>query len=89
MHLLYKKPQLLLLDEFTSAMVRKTEHFVIQLLNNLKKEISIIFISHRLHSLKRIADKICIIEDGEILINSSHDQLLETSNFYSYYWKEI
>jgi len=86
MRVLYKKPQLLLLDEFTSAMDRKTEHFVLQLLNNLKKEITIIFISHRLHSLKYIADNIYIIEDGQTLVNGSHNQLLETSNFYSEFW---
>ena len=89
MRVLYKKPQLLILDEFTSAMDRKTEQFVLQLLNRLKKEITIIFISHRLHSLKKIADKIYIIENGQTLVNGSHSQLLETSNFYSDYWSEI
>ena len=89
MRVLYKKPQLLLLDEFTPAMDRNTEHFVLQLLRKLKKEITIIFISHRLHSLKRIADKIYIIENGETLVNGSHNQLLETTNFYSDYWKEL
>lgn len=89
MRVLYKKPQLLLLDEFTSAMDRKTEQFVLQLLNMLKKDITIIFISHRLHSLKHIADKIYIIEDGETLNNGSHDQLLETTNFYSEFWKGL
>jgi ATP-binding cassette subfamily B protein len=89
MRVLYKKPQLLLLDEFTSAMDRKTEHFVLQLLNKLKNEITIIFISHRLHSLKHIADRIYIIEDGETLVNGSHVQLLETSNFYSEFWSDL
>jgi ABC-type multidrug transport system fused ATPase/permease subunit len=89
MRVLYKKPQLLLLDEFTSAMDRKTEHFVLQLLNKLKKEITIIFISHRLHSLKHIADKIYIIENGKTLVNGSHSQLLETVNFYSDFWSDL
>ncbi|WP_317128676.1 ATP-binding cassette domain-containing protein [Subsaximicrobium wynnwilliamsii] len=89
MRVLYKKPQLLLLDEFTSAMDRNTEHFVLELLNSLKKEITIIFISHRLHSLKRIADRIYIIEDGRTLINGSHPELMETDNFYSQFWKNL
>lgn len=89
MRVLYKKPQLLVLDEFTSAMDRKTEHFVLQLLNNLKKEITIIFISHRLHSLKHIADIIYIIEDGQTLVNGSHVQLLESTNFYSDFWNDL
>lgn len=89
MRVLYKRPQLLLLDEFTSAMDRKTEEFVIQLLTKLKKEITIIFISHRLHSLRHIADKIYIIENKETLVNGSHKQLLESDNFYSQFWKSL
>lgn len=61
MRALYKKPSLVLLDEFTSAMDRKTEKFVLDLLNRLKSELSIVFISHRLHSLPKIADKIYVL----------------------------
>ncbi|MCH2197051.1 peptidase domain-containing ABC transporter [Kordia sp.] len=86
---LYKKPQLLILDEFTSAMDRKTEYFVLQLLKRLKTEISIIFISHRLHSLKHIADCIYVIEDGQTKVKGTHKQLLKTVNFYSDFWTNI
>jgi len=86
---LYKKPQLLILDEFTSAMDRKTEHFVLQLLKRLKPKISIIFISHRLHCLKQLADHIYVIENGETNIHGSHQELLETANFYSDFWRDI
>ncbi|MCH7523527.1 MAG: ATP-binding cassette domain-containing protein, partial [Bacteroidetes bacterium] len=89
MRVLYKKPQLLLLDEFTSAMYRKTEQFVINLLNKLKSEMSIIFISHRLHTLKRIADRIYIIENGETKVFGTHKHLMQSSNFYSDYWLEL
>ncbi len=89
MRVLYKKPQLLLLDEFTSAMDRKTERFVIDLLNNLKREMSIIFISHRLHSLKQIADRIYIIENGKTTNNDTHEKLLESDNFYSQFWTDL
>ncbi|MFS4481390.1 peptidase domain-containing ABC transporter [Hyunsoonleella sp. 2307UL5-6] len=89
MRVLYKKPKLLLLDEFTSAMDRKTEQFVIQLLNQLKNEMSIIFISHRLHVLKHIADRIYVIKDGEIANFGSHAQLLKSKNFYSAFWEQL
>lgn len=89
MRVLYQSPQLLLLDEFTSAMDRKTEHFVLNLLASLKKELSIIFISHRLHSLKHIADRIYIIENGTTACSGSHSQLMQTDNFYSEFWNEI
>ncbi len=89
MRALYKKSQVLLLDEFTSAMDRKTEQFVIQLLSNLKSQISIIFISHRLHSLKHIADSIYIIENGNSDVSGNHKKLLQTTNFYSDYWRDL
>ncbi|WP_158838329.1 peptidase domain-containing ABC transporter [Polaribacter sp. L3A8] len=89
MRVLYKKPQLLLLDEFTSAMDRKTEKFVLNLLKKLKSEITIIFISHRLHSLPQIADTIYVLENGVISNFGNHNQLMETTNFYSDFWKEL
>lgn len=89
MRALYKKPQLLLLDEFTSAMDRKTERFVLDLLLKLKNKMSIIFISHRLHSLKHLADRIYIIENGNSDVFGSHKELMETNNFYSQFWTHI
>jgi ABC-type bacteriocin/lantibiotic exporter with double-glycine peptidase domain len=89
MRALYKKPKVLLLDEFTSAMDRKTEKFVLNLLNKLKPELSIIFISHRLHSLPKIADRIYVLENGIISNFGTHDELMKTTNFYSQFWKEI
>jgi ATP-binding cassette subfamily B protein len=89
MRALYKKPQILLLDEFTSAMDRNTEKLVLQLLQKLKSELSIIFISHRLHSLPKIADRIYVLENGVIANSGTHQEICETSNFYSDFWREL
>jgi ABC-type bacteriocin/lantibiotic exporter with double-glycine peptidase domain len=89
MRALYKKPKILLLDEFTSAMDRKTEQFVLNLLNKLKSELTIIFISHRLHSLPKIADQIYVLENGIISDFGNHEKLMETKNFYSEFWTEL
>lgn len=89
MRALYKKPKVLLLDEFTSAMDRKTEQFVLQLLNKLKSELTIIFISHRLHSLPKIADQIYVLENGIIADFGNHEKLMESKNFYSEFWNEL
>lgn len=86
---LYKKPQFLILDEATSAMDRKTEKFTMQLLKNLKQNIAVLFISHRLHTLKNIADRIYVLENGVISSTGNHQKLLETDNFYSSFWKEL
>lgn len=76
------------MDEFTAAMDRKTEQFVLELLNKLKSELTIIFNSHRLHSLPKIADRIYVMEKGTISIFGNHKQLMETENFYSEFWNE-
>lgn len=89
MRALYKRPKILLLDEFTSAMDRKTEQFVLDLLNNLKQELAIILISHRLHSLPKIADKIYILENKTMTTSGTHEELIEYSNFYSDFWNVV
>lgn len=86
---LYKKPQLLILDEATAAMDRKTEKFSIDLITKLKQEMGVLFISHRLETLKKYADTIYVLESGKTIVQGTHQQLLETANFYSDYWKEL
>ena len=58
---LYKKPKILVLDEATNALDIKTENLILETLEKLKKEITIIFISHKKNSLK-ICDKIIEIK---------------------------
>ncbi|MCY1635963.1 peptidase domain-containing ABC transporter [Marinifilum sp. D737] len=86
---LYKKPQLLILDEATSAMDRTTELFTLQLLERLKKEIAVVFISHRLHILHNISNCIYIIEENTIKAKGNHRELMSFNNLYSQYWKNI
>jgi ATP-binding cassette subfamily B protein len=84
---LYKKPQLLILDEATAAMDRNTENFTLELLQKIKSNCAIFFISHRLNTLKNIADTIYILENKTIETSGNHEKLMETDNFYSEYWK--
>ncbi|MFH6934486.1 peptidase domain-containing ABC transporter [Flavobacterium sp. FlaQc-30] len=85
---LYKKPQFLILDEATSAMDRKTENFTLKLLQKIKLDCAVLFISHRLNKLKAIADTIYILENQTITQFGNHEELMQTNNFYSEYWKE-
>ena len=84
---LYKKPQFLILDEATAAMDRNTENFTLEILQKLKINCAILFISHRLNILKNIADTIYILENKTISEFGNHQKLMETENFYSEYWK--
>ena len=62
---LYHKPKLLVLDEATSALDNQTEQAVIDTLNNMDKNITIILIAHRLSTIK-ICDEIYLLENGEL-----------------------
>ena len=86
---LYHKPQLLILDEATAAMDRYSEQFVLNLLSKIKSDMGVIFITHRLHVLKRFCDRIYIIENGTTLNNGTHETLLLSKNIYSTYWKDL
>lgn len=86
---LYHKPQLLILDEATAAMDRRSEQFVLGLLKQVKKDLAIVFITHRLHVLKLFCDRIYILEDGVVKQSGNHHELLKTENLYSLYWKDF
>lgn len=86
---LYKRPQLLILDEATAAMDRESEQFVLKLLQQLKPKIAVIFITHRLHVLKLFCDRIYILDNGKVSTYGSHEQLLTTKNLYSDYWNDL
>jgi ATP-binding cassette, subfamily C, bacteriocin exporter len=86
---LYKKPQFLILDEATSAMDRNTENFTINLFEKIKPNCAIFFISHRLNALKNIADVIYVLDDKTITKQGNHNELMQTNNFYSEYWRSF
>jgi len=86
---LYKKPQFLILDEATAAMDRKTENFTMSLLEKIKPNCAIFFISHRLNTLKSCADIIYVLDSKTITHFGSHNELVKSNNFYSDYWKSF
>ncbi|MDG5766895.1 peptidase domain-containing ABC transporter [Balneolales bacterium ANBcel1] len=79
---LYQKPQLLLLDEPTSAMDRETEKTVLDLLTNARDQMAVMMVTHRVQSIK-YADRIYILENGIIDSQGSPRSLLQTDNLYS------
>lgn len=73
---LYSNPKLLVLDEATNALDKKTEKVIIDALKKLKSKITIIIISHRLSTL-RDTDKIFVMEQGIIKSISSYERLTQ------------
>ena len=62
---LLSKPKVLICDEITSGLDNETKQKIINLLLNLDKKISIIFITHDILSAMKIAQKVLIIESGK------------------------
>ena len=65
---LYNKPQVLILDEFTSSLDFNTEKQILDEIEKLKNKITIILITHRESTLK-ICDKIIKLEKGSVVKN--------------------
>ena len=76
------KCPILILDEATSALDSKSEKLVQDALDKIMKEKTSIVIAHRLSTIKN-ADKILVLEDGEIIESGSHSELLNLNGIYS------
>lgn len=75
------KAKLLILDEPTAQLDALNERELYMLYDNLTKDKSSIFISHRLASTK-FCDRIIYLKDGKILANGTHDELMNTCEDY-------
>ncbi|BAS60464.1 MULTISPECIES: peptidase domain-containing ABC transporter [Leptolyngbya] len=80
---LVRKPRLLILDEATSALDHETEALVLKNLDNFFHNLTILFISHRLSTVAT-ADRIVVIEGGNILEQGTHEQLITKRGLYYY-----
>ncbi|MEH6457708.1 MAG: ABC transporter transmembrane domain-containing protein, partial [Cocleimonas sp.] len=76
-----KDPKILLLDEATSALDAESEHRVQQALENLMKGRTTVIIAHRLATIRN-ADSIAVLEDGKLVAQGKHDELLKSSPLY-------
>ena len=75
---LYHSPQAIILDEATSALDNQTEKAVMDAVNNLGKDITIILIAHRLSTVKK-CDKIFILEKGELIDQGNFEELINSN----------
>lgn len=91
---MYKDGKILILDEPTAALDPIAEREMYENYNEITKEKTSIFISHRLSSTK-FCDRIILLEKGEIIEVGSHDELMQLNGKYkdlfdiqSHYYKE-
>jgi ATP-binding cassette subfamily B protein len=78
---LIKNPEILLLDDCLSAVDTETEEIILSNLLEYCKNKTTIIVSNRVSSAKN-ADNIIIIEDGEIIQQGSHNQLVNQDGYY-------
>ncbi|PSV32902.1 ABC transporter ATP-binding protein/permease [Photobacterium sp. GB-72] len=76
-----KNPKILLLDEATSALDSESEHHVQQALEELMKDRTTLIIAHRLSTIQH-ADKIAVLEGGELIDEGDHESLLKSCELY-------
>ena len=73
--------QVLILDEATSSVDTRTEKLIQKAMDRLMENRTSLIIAHRLSTIRN-ADKIIVIENGEIIESGSHEELLELRGYY-------
>ena len=80
-----KNPPILILDEATSALDNESEKHIQEALDRLSQGRTTVVIAHRLSTI-RGAEKIIVIDEGGVVEQGSHHQLLESDGIYARYW---
>ena len=83
---LYRRQNLIIMDEPSSALDPLAEYRLNQELNEIAKDKTVIFISHRLSTV-RDADCIYMMENGRIVESGTHGELLARGGKYAAMWK--
>lgn len=80
------KAPILILDEATSALDSVTESYIQDSLENLMSTRTTIIIAHRLSTLSKM-DRILVFDQGKIVEEGSHQDLLKKGGHYAYMWQ--
>ena len=79
---LLRNAPLLLLDEATEGLDKRTEREILKLLFEFAKDKTVLMISHRLTAIEKM-DQIHLMEAGKLRVSGSHNELLEKDEYYA------
>jgi len=89
MRALINEPDILLIDEGTSGMDRDTEAIILKILMRLKESTGILLVTHRINIIRKLCDRIYLIEEGTVTDSGTHSELLMNDNLYKRFWEEF
>lgn len=78
---IHKDPKLLIFDEATSSLDTKNERIIVERLNKVFKNRTVVVVAHRLSTVKN-ADNIIVLDKGRIIESGSHHQLIANKKEY-------
>lgn len=84
---LLKQTEIILFDEATSALDNETQKSIQTAINKMKGVYTILIIAHRLSTVKD-CDKIYVLEDGKIVGEGTHSELLKNNEYYKKLYKK-
>ena len=77
---LINKAKIIIMDEPTAALTQKEVKKIFKIINELKKkEVSFIYISHRLDEIFELSDNITVLRDGELIISEKKEKFTKSS----------
>lgn len=78
---IYKNPSILFFDEATNALDANNERVIVNNLNRVTKDKTVVVVAHRLSTVKN-ADKIIVLHNGELIEEGTHEQLVGQKGAY-------
>jgi len=79
--IIYKNPEIVIFDEATNSLDANTEKAIVENLSGFFKEKTVIIVAHRLSTVRN-ADKIVVLDAGQIIETGNHSSLIEKRGAY-------